>query len=116
MADNGQRIRPGSIAWQCVSYLRGMKPGAEISSCMLAAAIGFKGCRISLALISARRNGVLKTRREGKSLFWSLGPTPTDWVPVRQPRPKAPAIPLHAPVRRPTRVSSVFDLGQLGSP
>ncbi len=105
--DNGQRVRPGSITEKCVGYLKGLKPGAEISGCMLARAIGHTGSHLSTCLQSARRNGVLKARRQGKLVFWSLGPTPTDLVRARAPALRPPA----QPAKKRLRVSSVFDLG-----
>lgn len=109
MADNGQRVRPGSITERVVAYLKGMAPGAEISSCMLAAAIGHKACRISTCLQSPRRNGVLKARREGKAVYWSLGDTPAVDVKPARPRYDKPRV-VQAHVKRRLPVSSVWDL------
>jgi hypothetical protein len=113
MADNGQRVRPGSITERVVGYLKGLKPGAEISSCMLARAVGHEGCRISTCLQSPRRNGVLKARKEGKAVFWSLGDTPADNVKPARPRYDKPRV-VQGQFKRRLPVSSVWDLAQTG--
>lgn len=120
-------VQPGTFPARVVAHLQALPPGTELSSAVLADELGQPGANIPSMLDYARQHGVLKARRYGRILFWSLGDgTPAvqqrdqetaqdrieDTVHAVQ-RPPAPALPVLKPalVDEPTPVRREFRAG-----
>jgi hypothetical protein len=89
--------QPGTFPARAIEHLRGLPPGAELSSAELADALDFDRYAVVPCLLTPKKHGVIKSRKENGIHRWSLG----DGIPEPLPEDHEPDEPLHDTPRKP---------------
>lgn len=85
--------QPGTVAHKVVEHMRTLPAGTELSASALGEVVDQNNNVVIMSLAPARKHGLVKARKEGRLVFWSLG----DGTPEPLPHDYEADEPLHAP-------------------
>lgn len=84
--------QPGTIPHRAISFLQKQDAGTELAAAVICEDLGIDTNSFSVCMKPAREAGLVRTRKEGRLLIWSLGDGTPD-LPPRDEEEVDPALP-----------------------
>jgi hypothetical protein len=101
--------QPGTIPHRAIAFLEKQPPGTDLAAAVICEDLGVDTNSFSVRMKLAREAGLVRTRKEGRLLFWGLG----DGTPDLQPRDQDEREEAPAPAATPEFNAALWADGDL---